>query len=176
MNYIYNDITLRAIESSDLDILREMMNDPEIENMTGGYSFPISEHQQKKWYDNLSNNDVEFRAIIETKEHGAIGLVMLTDIDWKNRTAQSHSKIATSVSLRGEGYGTKARKAIVKYAFEQLNLNLVFSNILEYNTVSQRVSEKCGFKKDGVLRNRVYKNGTYHDLVVWSIQNGELIE
>ncbi|MFK4998695.1 hypothetical protein ACI2OX_19465 [Bacillus sp. N9] len=47
MNYIYDDITLRAIEESDLGLIREMMNDPEIENMTGGYSFPISESQQK---------------------------------------------------------------------------------------------------------------------------------
>jgi RimJ/RimL family protein N-acetyltransferase len=176
MIYIYHDITLRAIEESDLEIIREMMNDPEIENMTGGYSFPISEYRQKKWFENLSYNDKELRTIIETKEHGAIGLAMLTDIDWKNRTAQSSSKIATSVNLRGKGFGTKARKALVKYAFEQLNLSLIYSHIIEYNEASQRVSEKCGYKKDGVLRNRIYKNGKYHDLVVWSIQNGELIE
>lgn len=176
MNYVYQDITLRAIEESDLEIIREMMNDPEIENMTGGYSFPISGYQQKKWFENLSNSDKELRTIIETKEHGAIGLVMLTDIDWKNRTAQSHSKIATSKNSRGKGYGTKASKALVKYAFEELNLNLIYSQILSYNLASQRTREKCGFKKDGILRNRVYKNGTYHDVVVWSIQNGELID
>ena len=176
MIYIYEDIKLRAIEESDLEMIREMINDPEVENMTGGYSFPISEHQQKRWFENLSNNDKELRTVIETKEHRAIGLVMLTDIDWKNRTAQFHSKIASSEDLRGKGYGTKATKALIKFAFEQLNLNLIYSHILEYNTASQRVKEKSGFKKDGVLRNRIYKNGKYNNLVVWSIQRGELIE
>mgnify|MGYP001281095530 CR=1 FL=1 len=176
MNYTYKDITLRAIEESDLELVREMMNDPEIESMTGGYSFPISEYQQKKWFENLLTNNQEVRTIIETKDFGAIGLVMLTDIDWKNRNAQFHSKIATSKNLRGKGYGTKATKALVKYAFEQLNLNLIYSEILKYNLPSQKAKEKCGFRKDGVLRNRIYKNGKYHDLVIWSIQKGELIE
>lgn len=176
MVYIYEDIKLRAIEESDLNMIREMINDPEIEGMTGGYSVPISEYQHRRWFENLQNSDKELRTVIETKEHGAIGLVMLTDIDWKNRTAQFHSKISTSKGLRGKGYGTKATKAIVKYAFEQLNINLIFSRILEYNAASQRVKEKCGFKKDGILRNRVYKNGQYHDIAVWSIQKGELIE
>jgi RimJ/RimL family protein N-acetyltransferase len=176
MNYIYNDITLRAIEESDLELIREMMNDPEIENMTGGYSFPISVYQQKKWFEGLLNNNKELRTVIETKEHGAIGLVMLTDIDWKNRTAQFHSKIATSKNLRGKGYGTVATKALLKYAFEQLNLNCIYSHIIDYNIPSQKVKEKCGFRREGLLRNRIYKNGKYHDVVVWSIMNGDLIE
>ena len=176
MIYIYDDIKLRAIEERDLNILLEMINDPEIENMTSGYSFPVSEYQQRRWFESLVNNDKELRTIIETKEHGTIGVVMLTDIDWKNRTAQFHSKIATSKEIRGKGYGTKATKALVKYAFEQLNLNLIYSHIIDYNVASQRVKEKCGFKKDGVLRNRVFKNGKYHDIVVSSIQPGELVE
>lgn len=176
MNISYEDITLRAIEESDLELLKEMINDPEIENMTGGFSFPVSTLQQKRWFEGLQNNKNELRLIIEANEHGPIGVVMLTDIDWKNRIAQFHSKIATSKEIRGKGYGTKATKALIKYAFEQLNLNLVYSYIIEYNIASQRVHEKCGFKKDGVLRNRIYKNGGYHNLTVWSIQKGELIE
>jgi RimJ/RimL family protein N-acetyltransferase len=176
MIYQYEDIQLRAIEESDLDLLREMMNDPEIELMTGGFSFPVSHHQQKKWFENLPAGERELRTVIETREHGAVGLVALTDIDWKNRTAQFHSKIATSKDVRGKGYGTKATRALVKYAFEQLNLHLVYSHILEYNIASQRAKEKSGFTKEAVLRNRVYKNGSYHNIVVWSIQKGELIE
>ena len=152
MIFNYDDIRLRAIEACDLEMIREMINDPEIENMIGGYSFPISEHQQKKWFENLPSNDKELRTIIETEEHGAIGLVMLSDIDWKNRTAQFHSKIATSKEIRGKGYGTKATKALIKYAFEQLNLNLIYSHIIDYNIASQRAKEKSGFKRWSVKK------------------------
>lgn len=175
MIFNYDDIRLRAIEACDLEMIREMINDPEIENMIGD---TLSQYLSisKKWFENLPSNDKELRTIIETEEHGAIGLVMLSDIDWKNRTAQFHSKIATSKEIRGKGYGTKATKALIKYAFEQLNLNLIYSHIIDYNIASQRAKEKSGFKKDGVLRNRIYKNGEYHNLIVWSIQKGELIE
>jgi len=170
----YEDITLRAIEESDLELLKAMINDPEIENMTGGYSYPVSTYQQKKWFESILDRQDELRLIIDTKEHGAIGVVMLTDIDWKNRTAQFHFKIVSQ--WRGKGYGTKAAKALVKYAFEQLNLHCIYSYVLEYNIASQRVKEKCGFKKEGVLRERVYKNGKYHNVVVWSILKGEFCE
>ena len=170
----YEDITLRAIEESDLELLKEMINDPEIENMTGGYSYPVSTYQQRKWFEGLSNRQDDLRVIIDTEEHGPIGVVMLTDIDWKNRTAQFHSKITSK--LRGKGYGSKATNALVKYAFEQLNLHCLYAHIIEYNTASQRVKEKCGFKKEGVLRERVYKNGKYHNAVVWSILKGEFDE
>lgn len=172
----YEDITLRAIEESDLELLKEMINDPEIENMTGGYSYPVSTYQQRKWFEELSNRQDEIRLIIDTKEYGAIGVVMLTDIDWKNRTAQTHSKITSKNDLRGKGYGTKASKALIKYAFRQLNLHCLYSYTLEYNIASQRVREKCGFKKEGVLRERVYKNGDYHNVIVWSILRGEFYE
>lgn len=171
----YEDITLRAIEESDLELLKEMLNDPDIENTTGGYSYPISTYQQRKWFEGLSNRRDELRLIIDTKEHGPIGVVMLTDIDWKNRTAQSHSKISRN-ELRGKGYGTKALKARTKYAFEQLNLHCLYAHIIEYNIAAQRIVEKCGFKKEGVLRERVYKNGKYHNVVVWSILKGEFDE
>lgn len=169
----YEDLTLRAIEESDLGLLKEMINDPQIENMTGGYSFPVSTYQQIKWYESLSVKQNELRLIINIKNHGAIGSIMLTDIDWKNRTAETHTKITSNNNLRGKGYGTKASKALYKYAFEQLNLNCLYSHTIEYNIASQRVREKCGFKKDGVLRKRVYKNNKYHDVVVWSLLKDE---
>ncbi len=169
----YEDITLRAIEIEDLELIREMINDPEIENMTGGGGLPVSKYQQENWFKSLENRKNEVRLMIDTESNGTIGMVMLTDIDYKNSTAQFHSKIATSKNIRGKGYGTKATNALVEYGFDQLNLNCIYSHIIEYNIASQRVKEKCGFKKDGVLRNRVYKNGKYHNIVVWSILKSE---
>mgnify|MGYP001178147588 FL=1 len=170
MNIYYKDIVLRAIEETDLGMLKDMMNDPEIENMTGGYSYPVSSFQQKLWFENLRNRDNEIRLIIDTEEHGAIGIVMLTNIDWKNRSAQSHSKIANG-DFRGKGYGTMASTALVKYAFEELNLHCIYSHVIEYNEASKRVREKIGFIREGILRDRIYKKGEYHNVEVWSILN-----
>lgn len=164
----YEDITLRAIEEEDLELIREMINDPVIEHMTGRGGLPVSKAQQENWFKSIQGRGDEVRLVIETEE-GAIGMVMLTDIDYRNSTAQFHSKIATSKNLRGKGFGTKATWALIDYAFNQMNLHCIYSHIIEYNVASQRVKEKCGFKKDGVLRDRSYKDGKYHNIVVWSI-------
>lgn len=172
----HEDIKLRAIELEDLELIREMINDPVIENMTGGGGLPVSKYQQEEWFKSLKDRKNEVRLIIDTEEYGAVGTMMLTDIDYQNSTAQLHSKIATSKNMRGKGYGTKATAALVKYAFEQMNLHCIYSYIIEYNAASQRVKEKCGFKKDGILRNRIYKNGEYHNIVAWSITKEDFLE
>ena len=174
MNIKYKDITLRAIEEEDLDLLQEMMNDPEIEKMTGVVGLPVSKREQKQWYENLTNKDV--RLIIDTEEHGAIGVVMFTDINYRNSTAQLHLKIATSKQIWGKGYGTKATYAFIRYGLMEMNLHLIYCHIVEYNIASQRMTEKCGFKKEGLLRDRVYKNGKYYGITVWSVTKEDLLD
>jgi len=172
----FDDITLRAIEESDLELIREMINDPEIEKMTGGGGFPVSAYQQKRWFESIQNRNNELRLMIDTNNHGTIGLVALTDIDYKNGTAEFHYKLASSKNLRGKGYGTKALSALVEYAFMQMNLNCIYSGNVEYNNVTERIKEKLGFKKEGVLRERVFKNGKYFNIHVWSLLRSDWVK
>ena len=60
MNLKGKKVFLRAIEKEDLEFLREMINDPEMEKNVGGWSFPISKYEQEKWYENqiFNNNNI----------------------------------------------------------------------------------------------------------------------
>lgn len=167
----FDDIVLRAIEEEDLDLLRNLINDPDIENMSGGASFPVSKFQQRRWFESLIGRKDELRTIIDTNKHGPIGSVMLTNIDLINRSAQFHIKIVNNEDVRGQGFGTKATKAMIQYAFLQLNLHCIYSYIIDYNYASQKIHEKCGFEKEGTLKERVYKNGNYFDVLVYSLIN-----
>ena len=69
---------------------------------------------------------------------------------------------------RGKGYGSDALNTIVNYAFGEMRLNCIYADVLEYNTVSQKLFEKCGFHRDGVLRSRVFKGGRYINVVSYS--------
>jgi len=169
MSIEYKDVKLRAIEESDLELLLEMMNDSEIQKMVVGSGAPVSMYQQKKWFESLQTNKNELRLMIETKEHGTIGLITLTSIDYINRKAEFSYKIASSKNIRGSGYGTKAYIAIINYAFYQLNLNCINSENLEYNTVTEHIKKKLGFIKEGILRERVFRNGKYHNTHIWSL-------
>lgn len=166
---IYGEkIKLRAVESEDNVMLLEMMNDPDIEMMVCGYSWPVSMNGQMKWFSKLENNSDILRCIIADKENDkAIGTLIFNEIDMKNGTGHIHIKIADR-NERGKGYGTDAINTIVKYVFSELRLNCVFANILAYNKPSVHLFEKCGFTCDGVLRSRVFKQGKYIDLLSYS--------
>ena len=171
MNIKGQNIILRAIEMEDSEMLRTMINDPDVESMMWGYSFPVSKHQQIEWIKNLSNSKNVFRAIIEAENEG-IGEVILTDIDLRNGIAEIHIKIASN-KYRGKGYGTDAVKTLVSYCFNELRLNCVYCRVKVDNIGSIKMFEKAGFIREGRLRERVYRNGKHHDFYEYSILKTE---
>lgn len=172
MNINGNKVLLRAIEPSDNELLVSIINDPEIEYMLGGWSFPVSLKNQEEWTNALKYNQNTLRCIIQLeKENIAIGVIMLTDIDYKNGNAEIHIKLVNN-EIRGKGYGSDAVNTLVKYAFDELRLKLIFSRVNEYNELSKRMFIKCGFEIEGILKKRLFKCGKYFDVVSLSKSAG----
>lgn len=166
---IYGDkILLRAVEEPDNAMLLSLINDPDTEMMLGGSSWPVSEVEQLKWFEHQERSRDVLRCIVALKEDGkAVGTIILSDIDQKNATGHIHIKMSKDGG-RGKGYGTDAISTMVQYAFEELRLNCIYANILTYNEASIKLFERCGFKRDGVLRQRVFKKGKFYDLFYYS--------
>lgn len=166
---IYGErIVLRAVEAGDNAMLLSLINDPDTEMMLGGSSWPVSETEQLKWFEHQEKSRDVLRCTIALREDSkAIGTIILSDIDQKNATGHIHIKMSKEGG-RGKGYGTDAVNTLVQYAFEELRLNCIFANILVYNEASIRLFERCGFKRDGILRQRVYKKGRFVDVMAYS--------
>lgn len=169
MNIIGKKVYLRALEEKDCEILLKLINDPETEKMIGGYSFPVSEIAQKDWLINKANSKNCFRCAIVPNDNddNAVGTIILSDIDEKNATAEIHIKIIDDA--KGKGYGYDSIISLVNYAFSELRLNCIYSNVLAKNEASNGLFKKCGFTYEGTLKSRVYKDGEYQDLYSYSI-------
>lgn len=176
MNIIGGKVVLRAIDIGDADLLFKMINDPETEKMLGGRSFPVSLEEQKKWIEAQGGRKDVLRCIIADKEcpEKGLGTVIISDIDYINATGCIHIKMDSSDSVKGKGYATDTFKSILNYAFNTLRLNCIYADVLEYNTASQKLLERCGFKKEGMLRQRAYKDGKFVDMISYSILAEEL--
>lgn len=161
-------IILRAIELKDTAVLFELINNPRVEFATGGWSFPVSKEKQEKWIKNqIDSNQSLLRTMIEVKESKeTIGTCILSDIDYKNGTAEVHIKLLDI--YQGEGYGTETINTLINYAFEELRLNCIYASILEDNDQSVNLFAKCNFKEEGTLRQRIYKSGSYKNLLIYS--------
>lgn len=175
MNIAGRMVTLRAMEKSDCEMIREMFNDPEIENLVVGWSLPVSSYAQERWFEAHYGDSLNLRFVIETPMDGAVGIITLTDIDWKNRRA-SHGIKLSGKERRSRGIGTDAVMAVMRYAFDELGLNRLDGSWFDDNEASKSLYTKCGWHVEGVRRQYVFKRGKFRDLSVVGILASEYYE
>ena len=158
MNLIGNKILLIEIRNEDLDFF----NNPEIEKNVVGWSKPVTMNEQINWFQNLKNDPNIRFMIVNINDTEIYGTGIISKIDYKNKSCNLNIKL--DPNFHGKGIGTESIAILVKYSFEELNLNRITANILEYNIGSQKIFEKNGFIKEGIQRKAIYKCGKYNDL------------
>lgn len=77
-------------------------------------------------------------------------------------------------SARGRGVAAAAALLATRFAFEDLGLNRVEIVIAVGNEKSQRVAQKVGAQREGVLRSRLLIAGRLHDAVMYSLVAADL--
>jgi RimJ/RimL family protein N-acetyltransferase len=78
-------------------------------------------------------------------------------------------------SERGQGIVPRALELLSRYAFEELGVGRVELVTDPDNASSQRVAEKIGFTREGVLRSHLlHPDGRRRDSVMFSLLPGEL--
>jgi ribosomal-protein-serine acetyltransferase len=72
-------------------------------------------------------------------------------------------------SAAGRGVATGATRRVARFGFEQLGLQRIEIVAAVGNLSSQRVAEKAGAVREGVLRKRLLIHGEPHDAVMFSL-------
>ncbi len=168
-----NKVRIRAVEQTDLDEIMKWVNDPEvIDNLLMRY--PMSRYLEEKWMEKaLDTSDMREKTFtIETKDGVYLGGIGLHKINWENRNAEVGIVIGKK-EYWGKGYGTDAMLTILEFAFTHMNLHRVYLEVYDFNTRGIRSYEKCGFKKEGALRDDRYSRGKYHDTIIMGILKEE---
>lgn len=72
----------------------------------------------------------------------------------------------------GRGIATQAVKQIVEYGFTNFNVERIYACVFSPNLSSKKVLLKNGFVHEGTLRKSVFKNGVFHDELIFSVLRG----
>ena len=169
----YGNITLRPIERKDSELLRLMINSPEVEEMTENWNVPVSSYNQDKWIENYKDSHEMIRWMIELDNGTTIGMVSFFDINWITRRASISYKINPFETNRLKGDTKNAVYIAVKYAFDEMGLHRIESVILSFNIMSIKLTESVGFVKEGVFRARILKNGKWCNQVFYGLLEDE---
>jgi RimJ/RimL family protein N-acetyltransferase len=165
-------VCLRPIERTDVDALLPWINDPEV-TRTLLIHRPMNREAEIEFIDKMtkSEQDVVLGIALNAGER-LIGATGLNQIDTRNRQCQFGIFIGDKGEW-GKGYGTEATRLITGFAFATLNLNRVWLHVTAENAAGIRAYERVGYRREGVLRQAVYKEGRYHDLVTMAILREE---
>lgn len=89
---------------------------------------------------------------------------------WWNREYKA-AEVGYSLSRDywNRGIMTEALALILDFGFKRMSLNRIEAQHVDANAASGRVMEKCGMKKEGVLRSRIFSKGEFRDMVLYAI-------
>lgn len=156
------DIQLRLLQEVDLEKVRGWRNSPEVAQYMYTEEL-ITKVQQKAWFNKVKDDKSSQYWIIEYDKK-SIGLASLTNIN-PILSSCYWAFYLGDTTLRGGGVGSKVEFNILRYVFEELNLNKLRCEVLISNPKVISLHEKFGFRREAYYRQHVKKNGVFHDAV-----------
>jgi RimJ/RimL family protein N-acetyltransferase len=115
---------------------------------------------------------IEF-ALVEPSAHGVVlGGGSLNNVNMEQGRAAVGYWLAPDA--RGRGVVTHAVRLIARWAFDDVGVARLELSCGPDNLASQRVAERCGFTREGVLRSHVPFKGRRRDTVLFGLLPGEL--
>jgi putative acetyltransferase len=173
MNTIETErLILRGWKLEDLDDFHEYAKNPNVGPMAGW-----EPHSSKEVSLNALKSFIEEDdrwAIVLKENRKVIGTLRIYSDENRGKFSERNSaKLITYVlspDYWGKGYMTETVKRVVKYAFDEMNIELLTAFHFPHNIRSKRVIEKCGFQYE-VTIEQGYKNydGQIFDSVCHSI-------
>ncbi|GGA51178.1 aminoglycoside N(6')-acetyltransferase [Kroppenstedtia guangzhouensis] len=165
-------VYLRPPEKKDTGLLFRSFYNPEVRRLTGTYQV-ISMDAMESWLERVIQDDSRLLLlIVERESDRVVGDVELLEIHPVNRSA--HIRIALHDEKEfGKGYGTEAMGLMLDHGFGHLNLHRIELEVFDYNHRGIRTYEKLGFRREGVKREALFNDGTYHDVIQMGLLAGE---
>ena len=78
-----------------------------------------------------------------------------------------------AISEKGKGYGKEAMKALLKEAFENMNINRFWLDVYPDNVIGIKLYESLGMHRDGILRQNYKAERGYLDQIIYSMLKSE---
>ena len=168
-------LLLREITPSDSKDLFVYLSDTEVVKHMGlaPYKSPKHTLEEINWYQSILKEGTGIRWGITLKGVDTV----IGSCGFLNRKP-SHYKTEIGYELSKKYWGQKiageALEAVINYGFANLNLERIEALIEPLNIASQKLVEKKGFTKEGLLRHYEFTCGKFDDLYMYSILKGEL--
>ncbi len=172
-------IKLEYFSKEDFSLLMEWMNSEHLMTNWAGslFRYPLTEGSLD-WYisetNDLHTSDAFIYKAVSTETGHTVGHISLGSVSPKNRAGRISRVLVGNTSERGKGICSGMVNAVLNIGFEELKLHRISLGVYDFNRAAIRCYEKCGFKKEGLMRDVLrYDDGTYWSLLEMGILEDE---
>lgn len=172
LKIIGQQIYLRPITLEDTELVVRWRNERVVvENFI--YRKPVSKEEHLNWLKNKVETGLVHQFVIcRLADDKPLGSIYLQNFEEENKRAEWGIFLGEREAY-GKGVGTEAAKLLLEYAFQRLRLHKVTSKVLAYNQASVRMNEKAGYTQEAYLRDELFLDGKYEDLILFGAINPE---
>jgi ribosomal-protein-alanine N-acetyltransferase len=157
---------IRPYRPDDLDALVKHANDPLVASqLRDRFPNPYTRDDGRLFLETAAaSHPLEsFAIVVGSEAVGGIGVHPGSDVT----RASAEVGYWLGRAYWGRGIATAALGAVANHVLGSGPYCRLNAHAFEGNLASQRVLEKCGFVKEGVLRYAVLKNGRLYDMVLY---------
>ena len=166
-------LNLRAVFPADAQSIFELMSDPKVSQHHELETFETihQAHELISKFTNWFQNDQAVRwAILRKDSSELIGTCCFDTFHPKYQSLNLGYNIRSD--HWGQGYATEAVTTIIDYAFQfgiVGPVNRIQAITVPVNVASEKVLEKIGFEKEGLMRQYGFWKGKFHDMNLFSL-------
>lgn len=165
-----SQIYLRPITIEDTDLVVRWRNSEKVvQNFI--YRKNISREDHINWFHNkIETGQVMQFIICDLQTDKPLGSIYLQNFNESSRQAEEGIFLGEEEAY-GRGIGTEAAKLMLEYAFSVLKLHKLTARVLSYNQGSRKMHEKAGYEMESYLRDELFLDGKYEDLIFYGAIN-----
>lgn len=165
-------VTLGPITMADAPTLFRWINDRDLVLFNAAYR-PTHEASHLDWVRGLAGRrDVVAFAVRTVPRKRLIGVCQLIGIDPVHRRADLQIRMGDD-RTRGRGLGLEAVRLLLAFGFNDLNLHRISLQVFATNTRAIKTYERAGFRHEGRLRDAMYLDGRFVDVLTMAILERE---
>lgn len=169
-----SNLRLTSLKEEDLNTFENWYNDVKfLRHYDMIAAFPKSQPQLLEMLQDIrTSNDRYIFAVRTVEDNKFIGVTGFENILWNNGVAIIYIGIGDN-TFRGRGFGKEALALTMEFGFQELNLHRIQLNVLSYNDPAIKLYENLGFKREGVYREFIHRDGKRYDMYLYGILRSE---
>jgi len=164
-------IELKNLDQIDPGQLAYFANDKRVcQYLRNSFPHPYTVSDAMQYIQfSIEHHQLDFAIIVDGICVGCIGATFQKDIYCQN----CELGYWLGFEYWNKGIMSYVIPLMCEFIFNNFIVTKIYAVVFAENTASAHLLEKCGFNKEGYLKQHIFKNGYYYDAILYGLLGGQ---